>query len=81
MTEEEKKTLKNEILDAYFNLRRNLPEDGAIPDNKTTQDIIDELENMVRLNETDVMDYLQRNDYHLTTDGDGSVKWAIWRLA
>ena len=74
-----------EVLDAYFTFRRNLPgeEPGMgrpIEEPKTTEDIIDDLQPMMSLSKTLVVAYMRSHGYGMTTIGDGSVKWAIWRF-
>lgn len=72
--------LAQEVLDAYFQFRRNLPEDGAIQDYKTSEDIQDDLLPMLDLSKERIVEYLTDNSYNMVTDADGSVKWAIWRI-
>ena len=74
-----------EILDSYFTFRRNLPDADpvlgrAIEDHKTTVEIIDDLEPMMDMSKSVVTAWLRSHDYHITTIGDGSPKWAIWRF-
>lgn len=73
-----------EVLDAYFTFRSPLPveEPGfgkAVPDYKTTDDIIDDLQNMMPVSQSVVIGYMQSHEYGFTTVGDGSVRWAVWR--
>lgn len=84
---EENKELKKEmiekVLNAYFQFRSNEPEFGGkqlVEDNKSTQDIIDELVPMMTVSEEDVLEYLHTHEYQITSLEDGSVKWQIWRI-
>ncbi len=80
---EEKNILTEKVLDAYFQLRSNVPEFGGkqlVEDNKSTQDIIDELVPMMTVSEEDVLEYLHTHEYQITSLEDGSVKWQIWRI-
>lgn len=85
MTMEENKELKKEmiekVLNAYFQFRSNEPEFGGkklVEDNKSTLDIIDDLTPMMTLGEEDVVEYLHRNGFQITSLEDGNVKWQIW---
>lgn len=74
-----------EVLDAYFTFRTNLPrEDPAmgrpIEEPKTTDEIIDDLSQMMPMSQKVVVGYMRSHDYGMKTVGDGSVKWAIWRF-
>lgn len=82
---DEEERCQAEVLDAYFTFRRPLPGEepglgSPIEEPKTTDDIIDELLPMVALSKKVVVDYMRSHDYGMTTVGDGSVKWAIWRF-
>lgn len=79
----EKKELIRKVLDAYFQFRSNEPEFGGkqlVEDNKSTQEIIDDLMPMITLGEDDVANYLYDSGYHITSLEDGTVKWLIWRI-
>ena len=74
-----------EVLDAYFTFRRNMPENDpgfgkAVEEPKTTDEIIDDLMPMMPISQKVVAGYMRSHEYGLTTIGDGSVKWAIWRF-
>lgn len=74
-----------EVLDAYFTFRTNMPgEDPGfgkiIAEPKTTDEIIDDLMPMMPISQKVVAGYMRSHEYGLTTIGDGSVKWAIWRF-
>lgn len=82
---DEEERCQAEVLDAYFTFRRNLPEEDpgfgkAIEEHKTTDEIIDDLAPMMCMSKSVVVDYMRNHDYHITTIGDGTVKWAIWRF-
>ena len=77
---------KNQImvLDAYFCSRHNLPGKSELgeelaEDNKSTQEIVDELSAMIPLEPGVVASYMIKHSYGFTTLADGNVKWAIWR--
>lgn len=80
----EKQQYQVKILDAYFRSRQSLPGkselgEELVEENKSTQDIIDELSNMIPLEPAVVTTYMMKNGYELTTLQDGNVVWAIWR--
>ncbi len=68
-----------QLLDSYFTFRDNLPREGYIQENKTSQQIQDELEPMYSVTTGEIVGYMLDNDYHPTTEQDGTVVWAIWR--
>ena len=70
-----------QLLDSYFMFRENLPKDGYIQENKTTQQIQDELESMYSVTTGEIVCYMLEHDYSPTTEQDGTVVWAIWRQA
>ena len=67
------------LLDSYFTFRDNLPREGYIQENKTTQQIQDELEPMYTVTTGEIVRWMLDHEYHTTTEQDGSVSWAIWR--
>ncbi|MBQ8467718.1 MAG: hypothetical protein IJ546_08515 [Prevotella sp.] len=69
------------LLDSYFMFRDCLPKDGFIQENKTTQQIQDELEPMYSVTTGEIVGYMLEHDYQPTTEQDGTVVWAIWRQA
>ena len=70
-----------QLLDSYFMFRDCLPKDGFIQENKTTQQIQDELEPMYSVTTGEIVGYMLEHDYQPTTEQDGTVVWAIWRQA
>ena len=68
-----------QLLDSYFTFRTNLPEEGYIQENKTSQQIQDELEPMYTVATGEIVGYMLEHDYGITTEQDGTVTWAIWR--
>ena len=82
LSEDEKS--QTEVLDAYFTFRLNLPEKESalgkvIEDYKTTDDIMDDLLPMMIMDKNVVVGWMRAHDFHITTVGDGTPKWAIWR--
>jgi hypothetical protein len=77
--ENQEKVLKQKLLDSYFQFRSPLPSDGCIQENKTTQQIQDELEPMIHVGGLDIVEYMDDHDYSFITEQDGTVSWAIWR--
>ncbi len=71
---------RQEVLDAYFLSRHNMPAEGSTQCNRSTEEIMNELEEMVYLRKEDVIKWLVEHEYHPITELDGSVKWAIWRI-
>ena len=69
----------SQLLESYFTFRDNLPKDGYIQENKTTQQIQNELEPMYNVTTGEIVDWMLEHDYSTTTEQDGSVAWAIWR--
>lgn len=75
---------KIEILDAYMQTRSQLPGKGAagnalVEEDKSTQDIVDDLRDMTVLDFQTVENYMRQEGFGLTTQEDGTVKWAVWR--
>ena len=70
-----------QLLDSYFMFRENLPKDGYIQENKTTQQIQDELEPMYSVTTGEIVGYMLDHEYSPTTEQDGTVAWAVWRRA
>jgi len=82
LNEQEKNQV--EVLDAYFMFRTNMPGDDpgygkAMPDRKTTEDIMDDIIPMIQVDKMVVVGYMKSHGYGFTTLHDGSVRWAIWR--
>lgn len=75
-----KEEVKRNILDAYFTFRSPLPKEGYIQENRSTNELLDDLLEMYNFKYEDVTDYLIDHDYAPTTEQDGTVKWAVWRL-
>lgn len=76
--------LEIDVLDAYFRSRSPLPKKSVsgvdyMPDDKSTMDIVDDLNDMVEVEPAVVLRYMQLQGYDLTTDEAGKVKWNIWR--
>lgn len=73
-----------ELMDAYLTFRRSLPTtetgEGLIAEPKTTQDIRDELADMMIVPADFIFSYMLRRGYGFTTGTDGAVKWAVWRI-
>lgn len=61
--------------------RNNLPGDGYIQENKTTQQIQEELAPMYGVTTIEIVNYMMGHNYSTTTEQDGSVAWAVWRQA
>ena len=69
------------LLSTYFQFRDCLPRTGYVQENKTTQQIRDELLPMYPVSIDDIVGYMVQAGYSTTTEADGSVAWAIWRQA
>ena len=69
------------LLDSYFMFRDCLPKVGYIQENKTTQQIQDELEPMYSVTTGEIVGYMLEHGYATTTEQDGTVTWAVWRQA
>lgn len=67
-----------ELLDAYFASRSPKPEKGYIQENRTTQDIIDDMNPMMPLSMQLVVKYMFAHGYSPVPTGGGTVTWAIW---
>ena len=70
-----------QLLDSYFQFRDSLPRGGYIQENKTTQQIQDELEPMYSVPTEDIVGYMLDHEYSPTMLVDGTVAWAVWRYA
>lgn len=68
-----------QLLDSYFLFRRNLPEQGFIQENKTTDAIKYELSEMYAITIEMVVAYMLEHGYSTVSEQDGTVRWAIWR--
>jgi len=68
------------VLDAYFALRQPMPQDGSVQQNRTTEGIQDDMAAMMDVSKEEIIEYMTEHDYNPTTDTDGTVKWAIWRI-
>ena len=75
----QKREFVQQLLDSYFMFRDCLPRDGYIQENKTSQQIQDELEPMYSVTTGEIVGYMLGHDYQPTTEQDGTVVWAIWR--
>jgi hypothetical protein len=80
MEQKDKENFIRQLLDAYFLMRRPLPEEGATRQNRTTQSIQEELEPMYRLDGETIIDYMLEHEYGTVTEPDGTVAWAVWRI-
>ena len=60
--------IKMEILDAFFKFHRS------------TVELQDDLQNMYPFSQEEIAEYMIDHDYSPLSEGDGSVKWAIWRI-
>ena len=69
------------LLDSYFMFRDWLPKDRFIQENKTTHQIQNELDPMYSTTTGEIVGYMLEHDYQPTTEQDGTVVWAIWRMA
>lgn len=74
-----KREFMQQLLDSYFLVRRPLPESGFFQENKTTQQIMQELAPMMAIPTENIVEYMLAHDYSTTTGEDGSVCWAVWR--
>lgn len=70
---------EEDILDAFFQFRKPLPENGMMQANLSTAQIHDELQEMYSFTQEQIIAYMKDHDYSPITEPDGSVKWAIWR--
>ena len=78
MKEDVRKMMRRKVLDAYFALRRPMPEDGYIQQVRTTEEIQDDMVSMMDISKDEIIEYMTEQGYEPTTDKDGTVKWAIW---
>ena len=75
----QKRQFVQQLLDSYFLFRSPLPAAGYIQENKTTLQLMDEMLPMMAISTEDIVAYMLEHDYSTTTEGDGTVSWAIWR--
>ena len=80
MEKQKEDLVRNQVIDAYFKFRSNLPQEGYVQQNRSTQEILDDLADMMYLTSNDIVEYLVQHEYAPTTELDGTVKWAIWRI-
>lgn len=79
MEKNNKEAIGRMVLDTYFQTRRPRPEEGFTQHNRTTRDIQDDLEPMIRLDGETIIDYMLEHGYGTITSGDGTVAWGVWR--
>ena len=72
--------IKQEILQAYFQFRSPLRQDGFVAQHRSTEELQDELDCMFPFSKEELAEYMMDHEYSPLTETDGSVKWAIWRL-
>lgn len=76
--------LEEKVLEAYFfNRCPRDPNPGLsvyVRDDKTTQQIIDDLAETLTVDDKTVVRYMLQNNYVLTTQEDGSPIWVIYRI-
>ena len=77
---DKKEEVKRQIIDAFFTFRSPLPKEGYIQENRTTNELWDDLREMYNFTNEEIADYLIDHDYAPTTEQDGTVKWAVWRM-
>ena len=53
---------------------------NSVVDDKTTQDIIDDLQETLAVTDEDVVKYMVLHGYMLTNAEDGSPVWRIYRM-
>lgn len=80
ITDEKREAVKREIIDAFFSFRSNRPQEGYAQENRNTNELWDDLHDMYNFTNEEIANYMMENDYVPTTEQDGSVKWAIWRM-
>ena len=79
--EDEGMRIEQVILDAYFSTRNpNGTMLNSVVDDKTTQDIIDDLQKTLAVTDEDVVKYMVLHGYMLTNAEDGSPVWRIYRM-
>ena len=67
------------FLDAYFSSRSPRPLEGFIEDDKTTKEIMDELEDMKDIAQPTINRYMLNRGYNCKQREDGSISWRIFR--
>jgi len=80
---EERERNMAELLDSYFTFRSSLPGTDGLKmtaDPKTTEDIRDDLQDMMNVPADFIFTYMRKHGFGFTTGQDGSVRWAVWRL-
>lgn len=70
------------VLDSYFSSRANndVIKGSYVPDCKTTQEIIDDLNTTLELKDRTVVEYLIKHGYILENREDGTPVWRIFRM-
>lgn len=79
--EERRRQQVETIMNAYMKRRHGIPTGlGAeMEEHKTTQMIVEDLEDMMTLTMDEIVDYLSERGYGYITLEDGSLAWAMWR--
>ncbi len=82
MNENEKEVdIVKTVLDAYFSTRcPNGSMLNSVVDDKTTQDIIDDLQETLSVTDEEVVKYMVLHGYMLTNAADGTPVWRIYRM-
>lgn len=75
----EEKDIIRELLEIYLRSRSSMPQDGYIPEFRTTVDIQEELEPMLHVSGMDIVEYLYDHGYRPTENDDGYPIWVIYR--
>lgn len=82
MNENEKEVdIVKTVLDAYFSTRSpNGSMLNSVVDDKTTQGIIDDLQETLGVTDEEVVKYMVLHGYMLTNAADGTPVWRIYRM-
>ncbi|MCH3994294.1 MAG: hypothetical protein LKE54_04455 [Prevotella sp.] len=74
---------EEQVLDSYFSTRANNSNvNGMVyfEEDKTTTEIQDDLQPILEIKDSVIVDYMLKNGYVLKTREDGSPFWMIYRM-
>lgn len=74
--------LEQAVLDSYFQTREPVRNELVCPlsERKTTEQIQDDLNPVLRISDTVIVDYMLRHDFQLVPEEDGSLVWQMYRM-
>ncbi len=74
---------EEQVLDSYFSTRASNFDQGEVAyfeEDKTTTEIQDDLQPILDIKDSVIVDYMLKNGYVLKTLKDGSSVWMVFRM-